>query len=107
MLLKPMKACDLDSRRKDPSLPRQNRPAVRRFKTPRAPLRRTRKGALLVTEELGSNQRYRDCGAIHTNKCPFPAVGCFLIGAPINLLSLPGFPQIKTVGSEIATLSNL
>src|SRR5262249_3508117 len=44
-------------------------PVARRLKTPKAPLRRTSEGTFLVPEELRSNQRWRDRGAIHTDKC--------------------------------------
>src|SRR5229473_2848043 len=99
--------CDLDFRGQVAYFVQENRPAVRRFKTPRAPLRRTSKGALLVTEELGSNQRYRECGAIHTNKCPFPAVGSLVDGARNQLLSRAGFPQNQDCGIRMCHLADL
>jgi hypothetical protein len=59
---------------------------------------RTGEGALLVTEELGSNQRWRDCGAIRTNKCPFRALRSLVDGARYQLLSRTGFAQNQNCG---------
>jgi hypothetical protein len=65
---------------------------------------RTGEGAFLVTEELGSNQRLRDCGAIHTDKCPICTVRSLVDDAGINSFPVPVSPRIRIVESEGATL---
>jgi len=90
--------CDLDLRGQVADFVQENRPAIRRFKTRQAPLCRTGEGALLVTEELGSNQRLWDCGAIHTNKRPISAVRSLVYGAHNQLLSRTGFAQNQNCG---------
>src|SRR5712664_1071736 len=99
--------CDFDFRGQVAYFVQENCPAISRFKTPQAPLRRTGEGALLVAEELGSNQRCGDCGAIHTNKCPFPAVGSLVDGARNQLLSRAGFAQNQDGGIRMCHLAGL
>src|SRR3977135_3981490 len=99
--------CDLDFRWQVAYFVQENRPAVRRFKTPQAPLRRTCEGSFLVTEELGSNQRCGDGGAIHTNKCPFPAIGSLVDGARNQLLSRAGLAQNQDGGIRMCHLADL
>src|SRR5229473_1712153 len=99
--------CDLDFRGQVAYFVQENRPAIRRFKTAQAPLRRTGEGALLMTKELGSNQRCGDCGAIHTNKCPFPAVGSLVDGARDQLLSCAGFAQNQDGGIRTCHFADL
>src|SRR5579864_2538760 len=72
-----------------------------------APLRRTSEGALFVTKEFGSNQRCRDCGTIHTNKCPIPAVRSLVDGARNQLLSRAGFAQNQDGGTRMCHLVDL
>src|SRR5215813_650853 len=68
-------------------------PVARRLKTPKAPLRRTSEGTFLVAEELRSNQRWRDCGAIHPDKCSRRTTRSLMNSASDQLLSRTGFTQ--------------
>jgi hypothetical protein len=83
----------LDLRRQVADFVQENRPAICRFKTPQAPLCRTGEGAFLVTEELGSNQQWWDCGTIHTDKCPIRTLRSLVDGARNQLLSRTGFAR--------------
>src|SRR5246127_521356 len=73
-------------------------PTICRFKTPQAPLRRSGEGSLLVTKELGSNQRSWYRGAINTDKCPVCALRSFMDGASYQFFSGAGFTQNQDCG---------
>jgi hypothetical protein len=87
--------CDLDLRGQVADFVQKNRPPIRRFKTPQAPLCRTGEGAFLVTEELGSNQR------CHARSARFDRLW---MARAINSFPVPVSPRIRTVESEDATL---
>src|SRR6476620_7653047 len=55
---------DLSFHREFADLIQEQRPAVGDFKPPQTPLQRACEGAFFVTEELGSNQRLRNRGAV-------------------------------------------
>ena len=59
---------DLGLGRQVPDLVKEDRPAIGQLKPSQTPLQRARKCASLVSEQLGGNERRRDCRAIDANK---------------------------------------
>src|SRR5271156_3824395 len=85
----------------------ENGPAIGRLEAAQAPLRRTRESSLLVTEELGSDQRWWDGGAIYRDKCPLRTLRSLVNSARNELFSRAGFAQNQNCGIRRRHLRDL
>src|SRR5689334_21062891 len=98
---------DLDFCRQVADFVQENCPAIGRFKTPEPALRRACEGALLVTKELGSDQRGRDGGAIHADKRLLGSSRPLVDGAGDQFLSRAGLAQNQNRGIGRGHLGDL
>ncbi len=97
-LLEDSEKCNLSLGREIADLVEENRSSVSRLKTSHALLYRSGEGAFFVSEQLGGNQRRRNCCAIHANKGSGGAVRPLVYGASDQFLSRSGFSQDQDSG---------
>src|SRR5271156_1545839 len=97
----------LDRGRQVAHFVQKNCPAIRRFKTPEATLGCAGESALLVAEKLGSNQRLRDCSAIHADECSIRAIGSLMDAASDQLLARASFAENQDCRIGRSQLSDL
>src|SRR5215468_2280263 len=89
---------DLNLRGQVANFVQENRPTIRGFKTPNPSLYRPGKGAFFVSEEFRSNQRRRDCGAIHRNKSSRGTARLLVDRSGYQFLSSACFAQDQNCG---------
>src|SRR5271170_5341339 len=85
----------------------EDSPAIGRLEATQTPLCRTSECSLLVAEEFGSDQRWRNGGAIYSNKCPLRTLRPLVNSSRDQLFSRAGFAQNQNSGIGRSHLCDL
>jgi hypothetical protein len=91
VLLQHTQECNLGLGRQLPNFIQEDRPSFRQLEAAEAPLKGSREGSLLMTEQFRGDQRCGNCGTIHTHKGPRGALRPFVDGSGDEFLACAGF----------------